>query len=269
MFSHAPAVSMAMFLGFLVGLLGPAPTAEAQSQDFRIETHVFVGDEPDPVSHTVTLFAAGVVYDFVDQPAQTAVFRRPNAARPGQFILLDLAGKRRTEISTERIERLMKKLSRWADQQEDELLKFSANPKFEETFDDSTGQLTLSSPIWTYHVATVPAEHPSALTRFREFSDWYARLNTMMHGTPPPMPRLKLNEALSRHGVVPVEIRRTVAEDSTELRATHLFSWRLSREDQARLEKARRHLANFDKVENKSFLAQRANNTLILGQSSD
>lgn len=267
MLSHSPAVTLAMFLGILIGQFGPAPAVKAQSQDFRIETHVFVGDEPEPISRTVTLFADGVVYDFVDEPAQTAVFRHPTATRPGQFILLDPAGQRRTEISTERIERLMKKLSRWADKQEDELLKFSANPKFEETFDDSTGQLTLSSPTWTYHVATVPAEFPTALTRFREFSDWYARLNTMMHGTPPPMPRLKLNEALTRHAVVPVEIRRTVSEDSTELRATHLFSWRLSREDKTRLEEARRHLANFDKVENKSFLAQRADSTLVRGQS--
>jgi hypothetical protein len=267
MFSHPSAAHLAMFLGILTGLFGQVHRAAAQTQDFRIETHVFVGDEPEPVSHTVTLFAAGVVYDFVDDPAQTAVFRHPTAARPGQFILLDPDGQRRTEISTERIKRLMKKLSRWADQQENELLKFSAKPEFEETFDESTGQLTLSSPVWTYHVATVPAEQATALARFREFSDWYARLNTMMHGTPPPMPRLKLNEALARHGAVPVEIRRTVSEDSTELRATHLFSWRLSREDQTRLDEVRRHLANFDKVENKSFLAQRTHAAVIRGQS--
>jgi hypothetical protein len=256
-----------MFLGIVTGLFGQIHGVEAQSQDFRIETHVFVGDEPEPVSHTVTLFASGVVYDFVDEPSQTAVFRHPTATRPGQFILLDPTGQRRTEISTERIERLMKKLSRWADQQENELLKFSAKPEFEETFDETTGQLTLSSQFWTYHVATVPAEQPTVLTRFREFSDWYARLNTMMHGTPPPLPRLKLNEALTRHGVVPVEIRRTVSEDSTELRATHLFSWRLSREDHARLDEVRRHLANFDKVENETFLALRADSTLVRGQS--
>jgi hypothetical protein len=267
MSSHPSTTHLAMFLGILTVLLGASHRLAAQSQDFRIETHVFVGDEPEPVSHTVTLFASGVVYDFVDEPSQTAVFRRPSASRPGQFILLDPDGQRRTEISTQRIERLMKKLSRWADQQEDELLKFSANPKFEETYDESTGQLTLSSPTWTYRVATVPAEQPTAMTRFREFSDWYARLNTMMHGTPPPMPRLKLNESLSRHGVVPVEIRRTVSEDSTELRATHLFSWRLSREDQSRLDEVRRHLANFDKVDNKSFLAHRADSTVVRGQS--
>jgi hypothetical protein len=258
---------MAMFLGIVAGIFGQTHSLEAQSQDFRIETNVFVGDESEPISHTVTLFSAGVVYDFVDDPAQTAVFRHPSAGRPGQFILLDPEGQRRTEISTERIERLMKKLSRWAEKQENELLKFSAKPEFEESFDKETGQLTLSSPVWTYHVATVPADEATAMARFREFSDWYARLNTMMHGTPPPMPRLKLNEALTRHGVVPVEIRRTVSEESSELRATHLFSWRLSREDQTRLDEVRRHLTNFDKVENKSFLANQSHRSVVRGQS--
>jgi len=267
MFSHTSVAHLAIFLGILAGPFDWAPEAEAQAQDFRIETHVYVGDEPDPISHAVTLFAAGVVYDFVDDPAQTAVFRHPTATRPGQFILLDPGGQRRTEISTERIERLMKKLSRWAEKQDDELLKFSAKPEFEETFDDSTGLLTLSSPVWTYHVATVPAEQPSTLARFREFSDWYARLNTMMQATPPPLPRLKLNEALTRHGVIPVEIRRTVSEESTELRATHLFSWRLSRSDHARLDEVRRHLANFDKVENKTFLAHLSDSSVVRGQS--
>ncbi len=262
MFARQHAAKIALILGILASLASHATTSNAQSQDFRIETNVYVGDEPEPISHTVTLFATGVVYDFVDgetadEPVQIALFRHPTPSRPGEFILLDVAEKRRTEISTERIERLMEKLSRWAGEQEDPLLKFSAKPEFEESFDEETGRLTLTDPIWKYQVASVPAEKPSALARFREFSDWYAKLNTMMHGTPPPMPRLKLNEALERHGIMPVEIRRTVLTESTELRATHLFSWRLSREDRARLDEASRYLASFEKVENVAFRAER------------
>ena len=256
------ATRIALILGFLASLTGEPAITMAQSQDFRIETNVYKDSEPEPISHTVTLFAAGVVYDFADgetadKPTRIAVFRHPTASRSGQFILLDVAKKRRTEISTERIERLMEKLSRWAGEQEDELLQFSAKPEFEESFDKDSGRLLLTSPIWKYRVATVPAEYPAALARYREFSDWYARLNTMMHGTPPPMPRLKLNAAFERHGIVPVEIRRTVSTESAELRATHLFSWRLSREDRSRLDEASRYLASFDKVENVAFRAER------------
>ena len=248
-------------------LLATQQQVLSAAEQLRIETEVFLGDEPEPVSHTVTLFDSGAVYDFVDQPAQIAVFRSPTSSRPGQFVLLDLDTKERTEVATDRIEALMKKLTRWAQEQDDPLIKFSAKPDFEETFDSESGILTLTGSLWRYQVASVPAENAKSLNRYREFTDWYTRLNTMMHGTPPPGPRLKLNAALEKHGVVPVEIRRTVDSDSTSLRATHLFTWRLSKEDRARLEQARRYLTSFEKVDNKDFLEHRGEASIVRGQS--
>jgi len=233
--------------------------------ELRIETDVYVGDADEPISHNVTLFDAGTVYDFTEKTQQVVVFRPPIASRSGQFILLDLKSRRRTEVTTDKIEGLMDKLSKWAKEQEDPLLKFSAEPDFEETFDAGTGQLTLDSSQWNYTVATVPAETKETLGQYRQFIDWYTRLNVMMHGTPPPGPRLALNAALEKNGVVPVEIRRTV--DSKPLRATHLFSWRLSREDRAQVEEVRKHLANFEKVDNKDFIASRAGKDVVRGQS--
>ena len=206
----------------------------------------------------MTLFDSGTVYDLADKKQQIAIFRLPTSTRAGQFILLDLKTKQRTEISIDKIQAMMEKITDWAKQQEDPLLKFSADPEFEEKFEATTGQLTLGSPQWTYTVATVPAQDAKTLAQYRQFIDWYTRLNVMMHGPPPPGPRLALNAALEKHGVVPVEIRRTVESQSTTLRATHLFSWRLSREDRAQLEEVRKHLANFKKVGNQDFLAQRA-----------
>ncbi|NOY41904.1 MAG: hypothetical protein GXP26_08720 [Planctomycetes bacterium] len=254
------ATALALLVAFSL-----APIAVAG--ELRIETDVYLGDETESLNHTVTLFDSGTVYDFVEKPAQIAVFRPPTSTREGQFILLDLESKRRTEVSTKRIAGLMKKLTQWASDHEDPLLKFSANPEFKTTFNKESGELNLTSETWIYRVATVEAEDRQTLARYREFTDWYTRLNTMMNGAPPPGPRLKLNAALEEHGVVPVEIHRTVSSQSTEVRATHLFSWRLSREDRARLEEARRHLANFKKVDNEAFLAVRAGKDLVRGQS--
>ncbi len=80
---------------------------------------------------------------------------------------------------------------------------------------------------------------------------------------PPPGARLKLNAALAAHGVVPVEIRRKVESEATTLRATHLFTWRLSREDRMRIDEAQSHLANFKKADQREcriwpFRAKRA-----------
>ncbi|MCG8450648.1 MAG: hypothetical protein MI725_13850 [Pirellulales bacterium] len=253
---------------FLVVLLSWATEQPMHAQQLRIETDVYLGDQTESISHNVTLFESGAVYDFVEKPAQITVFRPPTTSRPGQFILLDLETKWRTEVSTARIEGLLKKLANWAAEQEDPMLRFSAQPNFEETFDETTGALLLKHPLWNYKVATVPAENKEKLARYREFADWYSRLNAMLHGAPPPGPRLQLNAALEKNGVVPVEIHRTMdSTSSPQLRATHLFSWRLSREDLSRLEEARQFLTSFEKVDNKAFLAELANKDVVRGQS--
>jgi hypothetical protein len=238
-----------------------------EAGELRIETDVYTDDNQEPLSHTVTLLDAGTAYDFAEDRQEIAVFRLPTSSHPGQFILLDLATQQRTEVSTDQINGLMDKLVQWAQAQEDPMLQFSAAPVFEETFAAGSGQLTLNHALWNYTVATVPAENTKTLHQYRQFMDWYTRLNVMMHGTPPPGPRLALNAALEKHAVVPVEIRRTVEGQSASLRSTHLFSWRLSREDRSKLDEVRAHLANFKKVANKDFLAKRMQATVVRGQS--
>lgn len=244
------------------------PCSMVSAQQMRMETHVFVDDEAEPANHTVTLFDATTVYQFSDQDAQIIVFRAPTSAHDGQFILLDLESNQRTDISTKRIGQLMGKINIWAAGQEEEpLLKFSADPSFVESFDEETGTLTLDNPVWQYRAATVPAENKQALAHYREFTDWFTRLNTMLYSTLPPGARLKLNAACEAHGVVPVEIHRTVKSQSAPVRSTHLFAWRLSREDRDRIDEAQSFLASFEKVGNKDFLAQRAERDLVRGQS--
>lgn len=244
--------------------------AAAIGQEFRIETEVYVGDEEAPASHTVTLFESSAVYEFIDKPEQIVVYREGGEDRPAQFILLDPQLRRRTDVDVRRIEKLMKTLNRWASEHKDPLLQFAANPKFDEVFDADTRSLTLSSPEWTYRVATIEAADRPTLARYREFTDRFAELSSMLHNSPPPGPRLALNAALEKHGVVPVEIQRTTGgEDQNAVRATHLFSWRLSREDRGRLDEAQAFLANFKKVDNEQFIAARAekDEEVIRGQS--
>lgn len=239
----------------------------AWGQQLRIETQVFVGDETEPASHNVTLFDGNMVYDFEDASEKTTIYRAPSPSHPGTFILLNPQSKTRTEVSTERIAGLMKKLTNWAREQEDDLLKFSAEPKFEKSFDAESGVLTLTSPVWNYTVATVSAEDSETLSRYREFTDWYTQLSTMLQSSLPPGARLELNAALATHDVVPVEIRRTVKSESSALRSTHLFTWRLSREDRERIEQTQNQLASFKKVDNEEFLARGTSGDVVRGQA--
>jgi hypothetical protein len=238
------------------GLVAAASAAVAQ--EFRIETDVYLGDEPEVVSHTVTLFEKAAVYEFVDDQPRIVVYRRGDGDRPGVFVLLDPKAQKRTEVQVTRIESLMKKLNAWAGEQKDPILKFAAAPKFTENFDAETGDLTLESQEWTYRVATVPAENKQALARYQDFTDRFAELSTMLYGSAPPAPRQALDAALARRHVIPVEIRRiTAGDEKNEVRAAHLFSWRLSREDRRRLDEAQKYLASFEKVANEKFLEAR------------
>ena len=243
--------------------------ATAVGQEFRIETAIYVGDEEKPASQTVTLFEKAAVYEFLENPEQVIIYRAGSEGRPAQFILLDPVGQRRTDVDVERVEKLMEKMTRWAGEHKDPLLRFSAAPSFSESFNAEKGQLTLASPEWTYRVATIEAQHPEALERYQEFTDRYAELTSMLHNSPPPGPRQALNAALVKHGVVPVEIQRTMGtDDDTAVRATHLFSWRLSREDRTRLDEAQTYLANFKKVDNEKFITARGKEeTVVRGQS--
>jgi len=238
-----------LFLAAFVAL----PFASS-AEDFRIETKIYVGDEPAPVSETSTLFLDGVVYDFLKEPAQTAVFRKPTGGNPGRFILLDRSQQIRTELTTDQLAGAVDKLRKWASGQSDPLLKFAANPQFEESFDADSGRLVLASHIENYRVDTAPADDSAALAEYREFLDWYTRLNTLLHAGPPPEPRLRLNAALARHNVIPIAVELTRAGEDEPLRAEHEFTWRLSRNDRAQIDAVRASLASYDAVSNEKFL---------------
>jgi hypothetical protein len=226
------------------------------AKDFRIQTRIFVGDEDDaqPVSETTTLFLDGVTYDFINDPAQVAVFRKPTGGNPGRFILLNPKLRIRTELTTDQITGAMDKLRTWAGRQDDPFLQFAADPRFKESFEADSGKLVMASHLESYTVATSPAQHPQALDEYREFLDWYARLNTLLLAGPPPEPRLRLNAALARHRVLPTTVELTRAGDAQPLRAAHEFTWRLSRADADRIDDVRASLASYREVSNDIFL---------------
>jgi hypothetical protein len=241
----------------LVSLLTVLTTESIESfaEGFRIETKIYVGDAEEPLSETTTLFLSGAVYDFIANPAQTAIFRPPSGDKPGQFILLDPQKRLQTRLSTEQLAGAMDKLKSWAARQTDPFLQFAANPKFDESFEPESGRLELVHYLESYRVATSTADDPQSLADYREFLDWYTRLNTLLSaGRFPPEPRLRLNEALARNQVVPLTVELTRAGEKEPLRAEHEFIWRVSREDLDRIDDVRASLASFREVQNAEFL---------------
>lgn len=232
-----------------------ATASIAVADGFRIATKIYVGDEEQPVSSATTLFRGGVVYDFLANPEQVAIFRQPGGGKPGRFILLDPVRRIRTELSTDQLAGAVDKLTTWASRQKDPFLQFAANPKFDESYSAESGKLVLASHEESYQIATAPAHEPQALGEYREFLDWYARLNTLLVAGPPPGPRLEVNAALARYQVIPVSVELTRPGEKEPLRAEHEFTWRLSKDDLARIDDASASLAAYRPVSNETFLS--------------
>ena len=230
-----------------------AYSAAAGAEEFRIETRVFAGDASEPASESVTLFQEDVVYDFLAGSSQVAIFRRPLGDAPGRFILLDREREIRTEITTDRIATVMGKLRDWASQQDDAYLRFAADPSFEETFNEATGELLLESPMQSYRLTTSPIEKSAAQTQLQDFLNWYTQLNALIHGGPPPFPRLAVNAALARHAAVPLEVQLTTSGEKQNLRSEHLIAWRLSKQDRQRIDRAVNDMSEYEQVSNAEF----------------
>jgi hypothetical protein len=236
-------------------VLIPAIHGAAPGADFRVETQIYVGDAEEPASENLTLFHAGIVYDFLNSPTEIAVFKKSPDGNGGRFILLDAERQWRAEITTEQLLKFLNELKAFAAAQDDPLLKFSANPRFEEHFDPARGELRMESDVIRYFVVTLPTDDTEGMAQFREFSDWYGRLGAVTHmGSAPPFPRLEVNAALARHVRLPQRVyltipaRRPYRAKDVVLRAEHEVQWRLSRRDLARIDDVNADLVKYEPV---------------------
>jgi hypothetical protein len=228
----------------------------ASAEEFRVQSKVYSGKDEESTSESVTLFADNRVYDFLTSPEEITVFDFPH----NRIVLLDLNRKLRTELTTDRLNEFTDQLRGRAARQTDPLLKFAANPKFDERHDDPQW-LEFSSPQLTYRVQPTKPDNPNVVQEYRMFSDWSARLNSMIRpGAMPPFPRLAVNAALERAGEVPENVEVTIAAQNrligkpTELRSEHQLSMRLLPADRKRIDDAGRYLVTFPEVSMEEYL---------------
>lgn len=229
-----------------------AVCVSATADDFRIVSEIYLGDEAEPRSTNRTLFRAGVVYDYLEQPGLTTVF---DPARH-RFLLLDPETKLRCVVDTKQVAEFNAALRQRAADHVDPLLKFMANPQF--TLDPAPpqGKLVMTSPLMSYRLKTERIKSPAALRQYIEFSDWYAQLNTMVNpGSPPPFARLEVNRQLSERGEMPLEVQLTISvhqqtggNREVVLLSRHEVAWRLLGEDRQAIEQTADEMATFKQV---------------------
>jgi hypothetical protein len=240
--------SATLAVALAVGPVGAAGPAE--DGQFRVENKVFSGGEKEPKIRSTTIFQDGVVYDFLEEPAEVTVFDNVH----GRFVLLDLKRRIRTELTAERVADFTGHLKRWSQGQSDPFLRSLGAPHLEEEFDEASGQLSLRSPSITYELVTVEAD-PTIVRKYREFADWSCQLNTLL--TPrsrPPFARMVVNEALQRHGRFAREVHLTLKPKKGPLakhvtaRSEHLLVRHLVESDRRRVAEVDRFMALFTAV---------------------
>ena len=180
-----------------VGIGAQPERGVAGADSFRVESAVYVGGDTRPANRITTIFAGGAVYDCTSVPAETVVFE-PWA---GRFVLLSEKYHVQTELGTADVKAITDRLQQLASQESDPLAKFLAEPTFKEEYDQTAGELTLTSPLVTYDVMLADEPDPKVVGQYRDFYDWSARLNAILApGGRPPFARMAVNAKIAeRH----------------------------------------------------------------------
>jgi hypothetical protein len=229
--------------------------AVAGAQDFRVDTEVFFGTEKEPVE-ALTVFTKGRVYDFLlAEPREITVYDPIN----GKFTLLNEARQVQASITTQELMAFTLDMHTQAKQAKDSLLAFAADPKFETNFEDVTenGQsfvrVVMAGKPLEYVALGQKPERVETARIYRNFADWYARLNATRTLNLPAGARLALNQAMAERDLLPREITRTITppgrlSKKLEVKSRHLVNWTLSVKDRKEIERASGCMATFRSV---------------------
>ncbi len=216
-----------------------------RAEDFRVENRVFAGGKKTAVSRSTTVFLDGVVYDYLENPAEIIVFEKDRS----RFTLLDTTRRVRAELPTQKVAEFTEKLRQSASQQKDPFVRFLADPKFEEQYDEDSGELTLSSSWMTYRLELVDAGSSAIAQQYREFSDWYARVNAVLNpGSKPPFARVLVNVAMAKREATAREVhltmtpKRTFPPKRVKLRSEHQFVHQIVQADADRAVQTRQFM---------------------------
>lgn len=239
----------------LVGVLVAfRPFEAAQGQDMRIETEVYAGKSNQPVFENITLFSGNSVYDFSRTgPEKITVYDRAR----GKFVLLNVEDKTKVVLDQETVEgyvNLLKTREKLATRE-----PFLFSPTFEEKFDESSSQLTLSSEEMTYKIVGMKSKSNESFEAYVDFANWYSKLSATDPRQMPPFARLEVNKAISKHQLIPKEVERVyrpknnVFGTTIQAKTKHYVVWQLSKKDRQRIDDALDHITQFKEVSLSEF----------------
>jgi hypothetical protein len=272
------AVFVLLVRGPLIVALLAAVAAAAPSDgtdrgfELRVESELFADGAAEPVARSLTLFRAGVAWDFLELAAPAGA---DNADRMqlAEIVLHDPARERvvvidpnrdvKTQVETIRLERLSVSLAKWARSADDRLVRWAGGPDFGDGITEKEDALELVGPRVRYAVAYGAAPSTEAAATYRRFADTAILLKALLQpGGIPPFPRLALNRRIEAAGAIPAEVSleidpklALVAGRPSRLKCIHKSHPRLLAGDIARIEQGEAHVASATGVDVAAFVA--------------
>jgi hypothetical protein len=257
-------------------LAAPLATRGGRAEElaFRVESEVFVNGVDEPVARSLTLFRAGVAWDFLDPPKAARGERQSGGApAAGEIVLHDPARERvvlvdpvrnlKTQIDAIRLDRLSASLSSWARKSDDKLVRWAGGPDFGEGLTESRERIELAGPRVRYAVEFTAAPSPEAAAAYQRFADTAILLKALVRpGGVPPFPRLAINRRVALAGGIPTEVTLDydaraikVPGRSDSLRCVHKIHPRLLAADLSRIEDAESSVGLAKQVDLAEFVA--------------
>ncbi len=214
---------------------------------FRVDTDVYVDLKDPPVKQTLTLFREGVFYDFGSD--ENGIVTVIDPAR-GRIILLNPILQTRAVVEFDVLQR---EIDSAIEQAPISMTKISK----EQWSDTKDGKLlTLGNDELTYSCTIVETPSPQFAIQYAAFADWSARLNGVYPPSLPPYLRLRLNQVVASNNAIPKRITRSIHKNSVYAITSPI--WRLSQDDEAKLQNVGVMLVQFKPVDATTFFKQPA-----------
>ncbi len=236
------------FSVLLLGLLVCQSTVSAQ--DYRIYTHVFdhqdvdANGKPKVIARSLTIWHAGKVYDYMDSVGELVVYdplQQRFTIISGQHDLACTVAfselKQFQKVAKNQAKEYLTELSESEATRQAEFVAFQLDPRFKIIFNSENNILSCTSPQISYVAETIPAPNADIAKAFRQYADWAAQLNFVLHGKSlMPASRLQLNEELEKRNLLPIKVTLTLADTTnSKLSAEHVINWKLEKHDRFRI----------------------------------
>lgn len=226
-----------MLGAFLTACCVLLPSAIADSTtDFRIETDVTPAGQAEPIHQSVTVFHAGIAYDY-----SLAEPHRITVIDPAQdrVLFLDSAREVKTEVALSHLHSFMEGARK-------EMANSKMAPALEDAnvvrVDEHSGTVVVGQNYFRYEAKPVQPDNPRIARLFAEFANASSCINAWQSPdrSPPSFARMQLNETLASRDLIPGEITRTTISSNGQehvLQSRMHTKWQLADEDKKTAEK--------------------------------